>query len=95
MTAPQCQKACANVVNDLNSCSSIDCLCTNSNGKQLEQCVDCLVKVGNSASATSNGQETLDGKRLSFIQTPIDTILMSHAQPLPLDATLLGCPLTI
>jgi len=70
MTVTQCKNACSAMVSDLNGCTGLDCLCTNENGKQLKQCVDCLVKVTPSDTTTANGQATLDGKCLSTIWAP-------------------------
>jgi hypothetical protein len=79
MTATQCKSACDATLSDLNSCKDANCLCTNQNGKELNKCVDCLVKATGSGISTSVGQETLDSKLLDFVRASADMILMSHA----------------
>lgn len=79
MNVTQCQSACSDTVTDMNSCTSVSCICTNQNGQQLKRCVDCLVEVADSDTATENGQMTLDGKCLSSVQALADMILMLHA----------------
>ena len=66
MPVNQCKSACADTVNNANTCTDINCLCTKSNGKQLKKCVDCLVTdVAETDISTTVGQEILDSKLLN------------------------------
>ncbi|KAL0948560.1 hypothetical protein HGRIS_011120 [Hohenbuehelia grisea] len=59
----QCQTACNSIVSTLNnvSCASdLSCLCTNANGRGLENCVNCLVSLNpSSAALRAQGQSIL------------------------------------
>ena len=66
MAMNQCKKACADSVHDANTCTDINCVCTKSNGKQLNKCVNCLVNVAGTDTSTTVGQDILDSKLLGF-----------------------------
>jgi len=41
----QCQSICMPFVDAFNTCTDLDCLCTNTNGENTETCGDCYLKV--------------------------------------------------
>ncbi|KAF9793130.1 hypothetical protein BJ322DRAFT_100723 [Thelephora terrestris] len=56
----KCKSSCSTIVSSVNSCASVECLCTNKNGQSLKTCVDCLVKEDGTSTSTATGQSTLD-----------------------------------
>ncbi|KAJ8517863.1 hypothetical protein ONZ45_g5010 [Pleurotus djamor] len=55
-----CRSDCTSIVSQLNSCTTMACLCTTSNGRGLESCVNCLVDLSPSAAMRQQGQSILD-----------------------------------
>ncbi|KAF7416387.1 hypothetical protein PC9H_002652 [Pleurotus ostreatus] len=55
-----CQSQCTGIVSALNSCASTTCICTNTNARGLEACVNCLVSLANTPSMQTQGQSILD-----------------------------------
>jgi len=48
---PACQPMCTPIVNELNTCTSASCLCTNTNGQNLQSCMDCVIGIAPSEQA--------------------------------------------
>jgi len=54
----QCQPSCTPIFGVLNTCTDATCLCTNTNGQNLENCMDCLIGV--SGAAQGGAQTVID-----------------------------------
>lgn len=68
----QCKSDCADTVHDLNACSSATCLSQHTSSAVERSGLCSLVKVGGgSASSTTSGQSTMDGKHPSSIRAPV------------------------
>ncbi|KAL4256376.1 Extracellular membrane protein CFEM domain-containing protein [Pleurotus pulmonarius] len=55
-----CQSQCTGIVSALNSCTTTTCICTNTNARGLEACVNCLVSLANTPAMQTQGQSILD-----------------------------------
>jgi len=47
----QCQPSCTPIFGVLNTCTDATCLCTSTNGQNLENCMDCLISITETAEA--------------------------------------------
>jgi len=56
----QCQPYCTPIINELNACSDLTCLCTTANGQNLEGCLDCIVSLSDTVDVATNAQALID-----------------------------------
>ncbi|KAJ6510820.1 hypothetical protein C8R45DRAFT_965286 [Mycena sanguinolenta] len=56
----QCQKTCNTVVDNANTCTTFQCLCTPANDAAVLSCVDCVTSDNNSATNIVDGQDILN-----------------------------------
>ncbi|KII84854.1 hypothetical protein PLICRDRAFT_45673 [Plicaturopsis crispa FD-325 SS-3] len=55
-----CQTTCTSIINTLNSCTTLACLCTNANGQALEGCLDCTANTAPTSAVITQAQTVLD-----------------------------------
>ncbi|PIL34682.1 hypothetical protein GSI_03462 [Ganoderma sinense ZZ0214-1] len=56
---PQCQSQCTGVVNSLNTCTDLTCLCADAVNKGLYNCLECALSLTPDASLLSQAQSSL------------------------------------
>ncbi|KAJ7026943.1 hypothetical protein C8F04DRAFT_1123753 [Mycena alexandri] len=57
---PQCQSACNSVVDNANTCTTYQCLCTPKNDAAVLSCVNCVTSFNSSGSTIIDGQDILN-----------------------------------
>ncbi|KAJ7457373.1 hypothetical protein FB451DRAFT_593844 [Mycena latifolia] len=55
-----CQDACNSVVDNANTCTTFQCLCTPKNDAAVLSCVDCVISFNHSGPAIIDGQDILN-----------------------------------
>ncbi|KAJ7279331.1 hypothetical protein C8J57DRAFT_132574 [Mycena rebaudengoi] len=55
-----CQDPCAFVINNANTCTTFQCLCTPKNNAAVLSCVDCVISFNRTGSVIISGQDILN-----------------------------------
>ncbi|KAJ6495883.1 hypothetical protein DFH09DRAFT_344307 [Mycena vulgaris] len=55
-----CQDACSSVVDNANTCTTFQCLCTPKNDAAVLSCVNCVISFNHSSPAIIDGQDILN-----------------------------------
>jgi len=76
---PQCQSTCSNILDTINACTTVACMCTASNNQALASCVDCILGSDGtdpSSSLVAQAQSILDNFESTCAQggSPVATL---------------------
>jgi len=55
-----CQSGCTSVLNTIEACTDVSCVCTSSNLNSIQSCINCIVNTDPSATLQSAGQSVLN-----------------------------------